>query len=173
MPDNVYRRPNVYKIKWNVPFTLCAARGDPQWGDDPAGLVITALTSCSRCPARVSVWHRRIWCSLKPEREVPKPSGFGCAEVPSSTITAFESNVVWFNVQYALLRLGTIISIYSQKPGEILFVKRQSNRSSTVCKIQTFVLQVKYLDRNHYWVLLQQPCQRKRERGLGKKTQRR
>lgn len=69
---------------------------------------------------------------------------------------------LWFNTQHALLRLGPIISIYSQKPGE-LFVKRQSNKSSTVCKTQTFVLQVKYLDRNHYWVLLQQPCQRKRE----------
>lgn len=96
----------------------------------------------------------------------------GCAQVTSSTVAAFESDFVWFNIQHSLLRLGTIISIYSQKPGK-LFVKRQSNKSSMVCKIQTFVLQVKYLDRNHYWVLLQQPCQRKRERGLGKKTQRR
>lgn len=125
-----------------------------------------ALSSGSTHPAGGSVWHRKIfWCNLKPEMEVPRPgsSGLGCAEVTSSTITAFESNFVWFNVQHALLRLGTIISIYSQKPGE-LFVKRQSDKSSTVCKIQTFVLQVKYLDRNHYWVLLQQPCQRKRER---------
>jgi len=100
----------------------------------------------------MSVWHRKIfWGNLKPEMEVPRPlsSGLGCAAVTSSIITAFESNFVWFNRQNALLRLGTIISIYSQKPGE-LFVKRQSNKSSTVCKIQTFILQVKYLDRNHY-----------------------
>lgn len=47
VPDNVYRRPNIYKIKWNVPFTLCAVRGDPQWRGDPAGLGVTALTSGS------------------------------------------------------------------------------------------------------------------------------
>lgn len=83
--------------------------------------------------------------------EVPRPvsAGLGCAEITSTTITAFESSFVWFNIHHALLRLGTIISIYSQKPGE-LFVKRQNNKSATVCKIETFVLQVKYLDRSHY-----------------------
>lgn len=162
-------------VMWNVPFPpVLAARGIPNeevtlWDQEPS-----AELWCE-CPAGVSVGHRRICCcDLKPEGEVPRPvsSGLGCVEVTSSTITTFESNFVWFNIQHALLRLGTIISIYSQKPGE-LFVKRQSNKSSTVCKIQTFVWQVKYLDRNHYWVLLQQPCQRKRERGLGKETQRR
>lgn len=137
-----------------------------QWGEnsDEEVILLVQEAQCWALCASTSVWPREIfWCNLKPEMEVLRPvsEGLGCAEVTCTMTAAFESSFVWFNIHHALLRLGTIISVYSQKPGE-LFDKRQSNKSATVCKIETFVLQVKYLDRNHYWVLLQQPCQRHR-----------
>lgn len=160
-------------VRWSFHSSACS-EGDLRWRGDPAGPGSTAPALVPHSCWGVCVAQKGLLVYPKPEMEVPRPisSRLGRAEVTSSIVTAFESNFLWFNIQRALLRLGTIISIYSQKPGE-LFVKRQSNKSSTVCKIQTFVLQVKYLDRNHYWVLLQQPCQKKRERGLGNKTQRR
>lgn len=121
--DNVYRRPNVYKMKWIVPFTLCAVRGDPQWRGDPARLGVTALTSGSRCPARVSVWHRRIWSSLKPEREVPKPSGFGGAEVPSSMTTAFHP--VLCGLMYNMLCWGWVqLSVFIPRSPRRFFCQK-------------------------------------------------